>query len=82
MPEAENTQDLEPQGGVTDGVQAQQETQPQEQEIPSNEGAEQAAAQEIAAPEALTNKDLWDALKGQLKTDETLEELNRQTKRA
>ena len=45
MPEAENTQDLEPQGGVTDGVQAQQETQPQEQEIPSNEGAEPAAAQ-------------------------------------
>lgn len=82
MPEAENTQDLEPQGGITEGVQPQQPTQPQEQDIPANEGAEPAATQEIAAPEGLVNKDLWDAQKGQLKTDAVLEELNRQTKRA
>lgn len=81
MPE-ENTQDLQPQGGITEGVQPQQPTQPQEQDIPANEGAEPAAAQEIAAPEGLANKDLWDAQKGQLKTDAVLEELNRQTKRA
>ena len=39
-------------------------------------------AQPIEAPEGLANKALWDSEKGQLKTAEVLEELNRQTKRA
>lgn len=56
--------------------------EPADQEIPSNVGASEPTGQTIEAPEGLTNKDLWDAEKGQLKTDLVVEELTRQTKRA
>lgn len=69
--------------GLTAGQEAAAETQEQEQTVPGRvDSAAQETAQTIEAPEGLTNKDLWDSEKGQLKTDLVLEELSRQTKRA
>ena len=74
--------------GLTEGqdpVEGQDKDQePGGQDVPSNLGAQGADnnPQTIEAPEGLSNKDLWDPEKGQLKTELVIEELSRQTKRA
>lgn len=76
------------QAGLTEGqepVEGQDKDQDQgSQEVPGNVGAQGADnnPQTIEAPEGLSNKDLWDPEKGQLKTELVIEELSRQTKRA
>lgn len=68
--------------GLTEG-QDVQPTEPTEETVPGRvDGTPAEGTQTIEAPEGLTNKDLWDSEKGQLKTDLVLEELSRQTKRA
>ena len=69
--------------GLTEGVETPVETTgTAEAVVPGNTAAETTTATTIEAPEGLSNKDLWDSEKGQLKTEMVLEELNRQTQRA
>ena len=69
--------------GLTEGQDPVAETTNTEETVPGRvDGGVQEPSQPIEAPEELVNKDLWDAEKGQLKTDLVLEELSRQTKRA
>lgn len=81
--EENNTQQTATQEGLLDGVNPAPAAEDTDNgaDIPSNT-AKAVEGQTIEAPEGLANKDLWDAEKGQLKTDLVLEELNRQTKRA
>lgn len=70
--------------GLTAGTEVTQEETQTEETVPGrvDDSQAQTSGTEIAAPEGLSNKEWWDAEKGQLKTDVVIEELNRQTKRA
>ena len=87
MPETADTQTTEQPQNLLAAAheQPQAAEQEQEQAIPSNTGAPQAAeqtAREISAPEGLDAPELWDREKGQLDAAKTIEELNRRGKMA